>query len=103
MTGNPHLPGLAVLALLMPLAGPALAQDANGAVLAIGCFSCHGPGGHSPGAIPPLDKLSAAELDEKLHAFAAGTVESTIMGRLAKGYTDAEIAALTAWLAEARP
>jgi sulfide dehydrogenase cytochrome subunit len=92
------------LALLVPFAAaPVAAQEAGGDVLSESCLSCHGANGRSPGAIPSLDKLSAAEMDAKLHAFAAGTVEATIMGRIARGYTDTEIAALTAWLAGSRP
>ena len=90
---------LAAVALPLTMPGGAIGDTA--AALGMPCWNCHGPGGASPGEVPPLDGMSAAEIAASLRAFRAGEQEGTIMNRIAKGYTDAEIDALSAWLAEA--
>ena len=75
-------------------ATPIDAQTATPAVLAATCNNCHGPDGLSPGAMPSLDKLDTATMIDKLKGFRSGTLEATVMARIAKGYTDAEIDAL---------
>lgn len=68
------------------------AQDnLAGFQLASHCMACHGPAGKSPGSIPALYGKSSDFIQEQLRAFRDGTVESTVMGRLARGYTDEEI------------
>src|SRR5438874_653157 len=62
--------------------------------LANGCFACHGPNGRSPGYIPSLTTLSAADIAGKLKRFKQDEISSTIMGRQAKGFSDAEIDAI---------
>lgn len=68
-------------------------------VLANNCFTCHGPGGRSPGEIPSLDRLSAADLATAVKQFRSGERPSTVMGRHAKGYTDADIEAIAQYIA----
>ena len=82
-------------------------------VLAGPCVNCHGPDGRSPGAIPSIAGLPEAELKAKLVEFksdgppagstAGTTAGTTIMNRLAKGYTDAQIAALAHYYAQMKP
>jgi cytochrome c553 len=67
--------------------------------IAYNCFTCHGPGGRSPGTIPSLSRLSAEKIESSLKAFKNGTEPSTVMGRHAKAYTDAEIAAVANYIA----
>ena len=96
------IPVLAVAILLAtgPLLAPAVAQDAiaDGATLFGACTACHGPGGASPGAIPSIDGLDAGALGEQLRAYRDGALEGTVMNRIARGYSDAEIAAIVAYL-----
>lgn len=99
-----RLPFLAAFAA-MALAGPAVAQNAAPdpaavRVLAGPCANCHGPDGHSPGAIPSIAGLDAADTLKKLRGFRDGSEPSTVMGRLARGYDDAQLAALAQWFAE---
>ena len=68
-------------------------------ILAGNCFTCHGPGGRSPGSIPSLVTLSSSDIVAKLKRFKSGEAPSTVMGRQAKGYTDAEIEAVANYLA----
>ena len=86
-------------------------------VLAGPCANCHGPDGRSPGAIPSIAGLPEAELKAKLLAFksegvpagstvsssAGATAGTTIMNRLAKGYTDDQITALSHYYAQMKP
>lgn len=60
--------------------------------LILNCFICHGTDGKSPGAMPSLNGKSAAFIARKLIEFKAGKGRPTIMDRIARGYTDEEIA-----------
>ncbi len=62
------------------------------------CFSCHGPEGKSPGSIPGLHGKSAEAIVKSLNDFKSGARPSTVMARHAKGYTDAEIAAIAQYI-----
>ncbi len=73
---------------------PAEAEIASGAVLINVCFSCHGTDGKSAGAMPTIAGKSETYIIEKLRGFRSGEIEATIMDRIAKGFTDAEILAL---------
>ncbi|GCB05397.1 c-type cytochrome [Ralstonia sp. SET104] len=70
------------------------------------CASCHhadvAPA--TPGArraaqtLPSLAGRSQAELIDALQAFRNGTRPSTVMGQIARGYDDAQMAAIAGWL-----
>jgi cytochrome c553 len=81
---------------------PAQAQQADGPVLAMSCLNCHGPGGKSPGDIPSIAGKSEDFLKNAMVDFRDGKRSgnsATVMGRLAKGYSDAEIAAVAKYIA----
>lgn len=70
---------------------------------AASCASCHhadtAPGaGRTVQTLPPLAGRSQAELVDTLQAFRNGTRPSTVMGQIARGYDDAQIAAIAGWL-----
>ena len=77
----------------------ASAQDLSPAIMADNCASCHGPNGMSPGTIPPLDGLDAETIAARLRGFKNGEIEVTIMNRIARAYSEAEIVALSQYLA----
>lgn len=79
---------------------PLTASDA--AVLAGNCFACHGPDGHSPGTIPSLNTLGKKRIISDLTDFRSGEAPSTVMGRQAKGYSDAEIEAIAEYISTLR-
>ena len=91
---------LAALAALLAAAAPAAAQNASPQLLSLSCAGCHGPNGHSPGAIPSIYGRSAGSLAETLRAFRADQRPATVMNRIARGYSDAEIDALAREIAE---
>ncbi len=86
------IPAAALLAVA--LATPARAQAPNAALVAANCAVCHGQGGAGAGDLPGLDKSSAAQIAENMRAMRDGKKPSTIMGRIAKGYSDAQIDAV---------
>ncbi len=85
---------LALIASAALASGPAQAEMASGAVLTNTCFSCHGTDGKSAGDMPTIAGKSEDFITRKLKAFKSGELEATVMNRIAKGFTDDEIAAL---------
>lgn len=102
MTSRPNNPSTFVLLLLAVITGPVAAADVDGRraeVLAFNCFTCHGTDGKSPGTIKSLENLSAAEIRDKLLAFKRDENDPTIMDRIAKGYSNDEIAIIADYIA----
>lgn len=65
------------------------------------CAGCHGTDGASAGDIMPIiGGLDKGYLTTVMMEFKSGERESTIMGRIAKGYSDDEIKALAGFFAE---
>ncbi|MBR2514242.1 MAG: c-type cytochrome [Halomonas sp.] len=64
-------------------------------VLAGSCANCHGTEGRMEGVVPSLAGRSADQLEARLLAFKHEEDSgATIMNRIAKGYTDEELATL---------
>lgn len=80
--------GLALLA-----APPAHAVDAN-AVMADACSGCHGTDGASLGAMPAFVTKGADELKKLLRDYRSGAREATVMDRIVKGYSEAQLDAM---------
>ena len=86
---------LIALALLLAPTLSGMAQAAGPAPLAAeGCLGCHGPEGRGATGVAALAGRDRAELEGAMRAFRANERPATIMGRIARGYTDAEIAAM---------
>lgn len=85
--------------LFLTSASFAEANDRQIESLVFTCYTCHGPEGESPGSIPSLNELSEKEIIEKLIAFRHDQEDPTIMNRIAKGYSEDEIAAIAEYLA----
>ena len=70
---------------------------ASGQALADTCSGCHGTDGASSGpASPSIAGLSETYMVDTMKAFKSGERKSTIMGRIAKGYSDEEFALMAA-------
>jgi sulfide dehydrogenase cytochrome subunit len=67
--------------------------------LSFNCYTCHGPDGRSPASMPSLQGKHADYLLRRLLEFKQGKGHPTIMDRIARGYTDEELAAVAAYLA----
>lgn len=89
---------LVAVASLISLAGPAAAQS-PAPTGASSCSGCHDARIANP-AIPPLKGRSAADIVAEMQAFRDGKREGTIMGRIAKGFSDSETQAIAAWLSQ---
>jgi cytochrome subunit of sulfide dehydrogenase len=70
-----------------------------GEALADGCTSCHGIQGRSRGYIPSLDRLSRADFTRAMIDFRAQKRTATIMNRIARVYSDEDIALLADYFA----
>lgn len=91
-------------ALSLLAASVAHADDERQAfVLAASCAACHGPDGRSPDSIPTIQGKSARYIADKMKGFKSGEGSPTVMNRLAKGYSEAEIEQIAAWFASRSP
>ncbi|WP_089728882.1 c-type cytochrome [Candidatus Thiosymbion oneisti] len=84
---------LATGALALALSTAVSAGDtASAGMLAGTCYGCHGMHGNSLGpASPSIAQMEKTAFVETMQAFKSGDTYGTIMGRIAKGYTDEEI------------
>ena len=80
------------LGLLLAACATAQAQDANLARnLAATCANCHGTNGQARGDMKVLAGQSADKILALLADYKSGAQPSTIMGQIAKGYTDEQL------------
>lgn len=93
------------LAGSLVLSATAWAGDADrGAMLGNTCAGCHGTLGASTGpATPNIAGFQKDTLVDIMKAYKSDERPSTIMGRIAKGYSDAEIEAMSAYFAAQKP
>lgn len=85
----------AILAGSLMASNSAFAGMDRGSMLANTCAGCHGPNGVSVGpATPTIAGMSRDYFIESMAAYAMGDRPSTIMTRIAKGYSDADIEAM---------
>jgi sulfide dehydrogenase cytochrome subunit len=85
---------LIVVAAAM-LSSQAATAGASGETIAYTCNGCHGTDGVSKGAAPKLKGMPADYQAKTLKEFKSGKKWSTIMDRIAKGYSDEEIEAVS--------
>lgn len=83
--------------LVAALTPGAAAADPRATIEARSCNSCHGPDGYSPGAIPSIRGMPQQSFITAMQDFRSGRRTGTIMGRLAKAYSDDEIRAMAAY------
>jgi cytochrome c553 len=77
---------------------PALAADPPPGAAA--CSGCHAVNPAAETPVPKITGRNAAELVTVMGEFRSGAKQSTVMGRIAKGFTDDEIRPVATWLAE---
>lgn len=63
------------------------------------CYVCHGPDGRSADAVPALMRGQKALVVRHMLDFKADRRPATIMNRVAKSYSDEQIAAIADYLA----
>ena len=78
----------------------AFSQSLSGAMLGNTCAGCHGTLGAAQNVkIPPLAGLDEAQFVATMRAYRDGSQSGTIMNRVARAYSDAEIDAMAAYFA----
>ena len=82
------------------LAFPAVAQPSGptGQAMAQTCYVCHGPAGRSAPPIPTIARVPADILRIRMMEFKTEQRPSTVMARIAKGYSDEQIVAISDYL-----
>ena len=91
--------GLLTIALMLVGVGATAAEPPPGAT---SCSGCHPPSASVETKVPPLRGRDPGEIVAAMHAFRSGERPSTVMGRIAKGFSDDETRAIAAWLAAQR-
>lgn len=93
-----------IVLLLQTLAAlnPVIASEEKGAddsyfrLITATCLTCHSAGSGDAAAIPRLDGLSAGEIKQLLTAYKTDREQATIMNRISKALTAAEIDRISA-------
>ena len=67
---------------------------------AAACSGCHPSSAREPSPVARLAGRDRAEIVKAMQDFRSGARSATVMDRIAKGFTDAEIQAIAAWYAE---
>ena len=92
--------GFVVLAVLLAGASVAHAQEGpSGQAMVQTCYVCHGPDGRSAEAVPALMRGQRELIVRQMLDFKADRRPATIMNRVAKSYSDEQIAAIAGYLA----
>ena len=66
---------------------------------AASCSGCHAVNTRTKTTVPRIHSRPAADIVAAMAAFRSGSRASTVMDRIAKGFTDDETAQIAAWLA----
>lgn len=83
------------------LGGVAFAETPSATMLSNTCFGCHGPSGNSVGpASPTIAGMSKDYFIEAMQEYKSGERPSTIMGRIAKGYSEEEFELMAGYFSQ---
>lgn len=93
------------MAMSFPLAAAnAGAPQPTGEMMGNTCAGCHGTHGRLVGeAFRPLAGMSEATFIRAMEDFRSGARPATLMGHVAKGYSDEEIKAMAEFFAKVKP
>ncbi|HEX2890813.1 c-type cytochrome [Vineibacter terrae] len=94
-----RVPAMVLAVWLLPLQVSAQAPGPSGQAMAQTCYVCHGPAGKSEGPIASLAGLPRDHVVRQMADFKADRRPGTIMNRIAKGYSDEQIAAIADFIA----
>jgi len=84
------------LALAFAISAPAIAAEPPGAS---SCSGCHAVSAKVDTPVPRILGRQPAEIIAAMQAFRSGERPSTVMGRIAKGFSEDETRAIAVWLA----
>ena len=92
----PHIGRVGALAAL--LLAPALCFAADEPPGAASCSGCHAVRSGVQSPVPPLNGRNAGEIAGAMAEFRSGARPSTVMDRIAKGFSPEETQAIATWL-----
>lgn len=99
-----HLKPVLMAATLLFMASfntSASAEMASAEMLAAPCAACHGPKGSSVGvATPTIAGVTQDYFITSMQDYVSGKRKSTVMGRIAKGYSAEEVKALAGYFSQ---
>jgi cytochrome c553 len=81
---------------------PAAGRAADAPPGAAACSGCHAVNAAAETPVPKINGRSADETVALMAAFRTGARPSTVMNRIAKGFSEDETRAIAAWLASQR-
>ena len=87
--------GVSALLTISAVSMPATADMATGDIMANTCYSCHGTDGVSAGSMPTIAGKSQKFIAKSMKDFRSDKRKGTVMNRIAKGFSEAEIQALS--------
>jgi sulfide dehydrogenase cytochrome subunit len=90
------LAGLAASGLASPASAQSLARPPG----ASSCTGCHASSKVPDSAIPRIAGRSANDIAKALREYRGGALQSSVMGRIAKGFDEQQIDTLAAWFAK---
>ena len=85
--------------IFLLLSSSAMAASPEPPPGAASCSGCHAVKAGTKTSIPRIQGRSAADIVAAMAAFRSGSRASTVMDRIAKGFTDDETEQIAAWLA----
>lgn len=85
-------------AVAVLLLAPSFCIAADEPAGAASCSGCHAVRSGVQSPIPPVNGRPAAEIVSAMVEFRSGARPSTVMDRIAKGYSPEETQAIAAWL-----
>ena len=95
-----HITGVA-FAIGLTFSAVTQAGGISGSNLGNTCAGCHGVNGASSGTtMPIIGGLSKSYIETAMKQYRDGSRSATVMGRIAKGYNDAQIAAMSEFFAK---
>ncbi|WP_298721064.1 sulfide dehydrogenase [uncultured Ferrovibrio sp.] len=98
-----RLPYLVAVSAALLAAAPVFAQQRNisdTALAAQTCNVCHGSASYVSPTMPPIHGVDATTLFTALTEFKTDKRPYTIMGRIARGYSDEQLKALAEYLSK---
>jgi len=91
-----------LVAGLMVCASSAFATAPEPPPGASACSGCHPASAGRRTGVPSLAGRDPADIVAAMQAFRSGQRAATVMDRIAKGFSDAEVEAIAAWYADRR-
>jgi sulfide dehydrogenase cytochrome subunit len=92
---------VALAAGALAFSATAFAAPPSAEMISFACAGCHGTNGGSAGlTMPSLASQSKTAIVDAMKKFKSGERPSTVMGRLAKGYSDADFDAMAGFFSK---